>query len=640
MKKLLCLTALLLAALCLFASCKKEEKHEHKFTEWSVTKNPTCTEDGVKSRYCDCGEKQTDAVPAKGHTFIDGVCTECDFNKNTECKHNSLEILQGFAATCTETGLTEGKKCTTCMNIIVEQEIIPALDHNKRTYTEKDENCNVYNVTVCDRNGCDFTDRVATGVISHAFGEWERVNNVTGSPCGVDKIYKRTCAVCSANEEKVEPTAGHNYKATIISTHSFNSATHEASIGEIKYTCQNANCNSIYYEYENHEYAQTIVNSTCAEQGYTLYSCACGHSYKSDFTDKLPHIPGAEATCTTAQTCTQCYEIITPALGHDWKDATCTDPKTCQRCAVTDGEESGHNFGEWVTVKEPTTTEEGLMERTCICGAKETETIAVKAPEESTYVRDGDFIYFGEYPQTIKADDISITETQDSRGYYLGSDGYYYAKVTATPYESGYTFSTGITVTCGTEYYFKVEPIRWRILSEENGEAFILCDSIISDHRFDDSSNNYAESEIRLWLNDTFYEIAFSEYAKKLILTTEVDNSALSTGFEDNPYICENTYDKIFLLSGADVINSDYGFGKYNSPDVARRFLTTDYSRAIGTYVYTTKGDFFGFGGWWLRSSSSTKPELSRQIDIAGYGGGLAYVYSAGGIVPALRITL
>ena len=35
-----------------------------------------------------------------------------------------------------------------------------------------------------------------------------------------------------------------------------------------------------------------------------------------------------------------------------------------------------------------------------------------------TYIRTGEYIYFGEYPQTIKADDVIITDTVDSRGYY------------------------------------------------------------------------------------------------------------------------------------------------------------------------------------------------------------------------------
>ena len=178
------------------------------------------------------------------------------------------------------------------------------------------------------------------------------------------------------------------------------------------------------------------------------------------------------------------------------------------------------------------------------------------------YTRDGDYIYFGEYPQTIKADDVTITSTTDDRGYYLGSDSFYYAKVVADPYSSGYTFSTGATVIDGKVYYFKVEPIRWRILREENGKAFLLCDSIVDSRAFDDDSNDYADSTIRVWLNSTFYKTAFSELASSLILTTEVDNSLASTTDAGNLFICENTNDKVFLLSRKELSSKENRQGK------------------------------------------------------------------------------
>lgn len=44
------------------------------------------------------------------------------------------------------------------------------------------------------------------------------------------------------------------------------------------------------------------------------------------------------------------------------------------------------------------------------------------------------FIYFGEYPQKIKAEGVTVDEAQrDARGYYFGSDNAYYAKVIAAP---------------------------------------------------------------------------------------------------------------------------------------------------------------------------------------------------------------
>ena len=293
----------------------------------------------------------------------------------------------------------------------------------------------------------------------------------------------------------------------------------------------------------------------------------------------------------------------------------------------------------------------------------------VEALRNCLYTREGDYIYFGEYPQTIKADDVTVTATTDSRGYYLGDDGNYYARVIADPRVSGYTFSTGASVTDGTEYYFKVEPIRWRILSEEDGVAFILCDSIIanvpyqSDYTYDSGSyyttangapsgtyaNNYKYSEVRAWLNATFYETAFNSLQQEIVLTTEVDNSAASTnsyGNETcwnngvNDYACENTNDKIFLLSESEVTNDLYGFAAYSEYDTARRMLTSDYSRATGAYM-STSSDYYGNGWWWLRSPYCSYSYYARDIFNDGSARDYYNVYNTYvGVVPALRIRL
>ncbi len=258
------------------------------------------------------------------------------------------------------------------------------------------------------------------------------------------------------------------------------------------------------------------------------------------------------------------------------------------------------------------------------------------------YYHVDNYIWFGEYPQTIKANDVTITETIDGRGYYLGSDGFYYAKVTATPRSSGYTFSTSATVTSDTVYYFKVEPIKWRILEESEGIALILCESIIANKRYDDSSNNYANSEIRAWLNNEFYTKAFTALQQELIQITEVDNSVYSTGYSSNPYVCANTNDKIFLPSYREMVNSAYGFSSdYSANDAARRRLTSDYSRATGANMDTST-EYYGNGWWWLRSPNGSISFSARGIDRYGYAGSSYDVGSAAGtgVVPALRLRL
>ena len=254
---------------------------------------------------------------------------------------------------------------------------------------------------------------------------------------------------------------------------------------------------------------------------------------------------------------------------------------------------------------------------------------------QKVYEIEGEYIYFGEYPQSIKEEGVTITSETNTKGYYKGSDGEWYAKVVANPWEGSYTFSNGSAVTSGTTYYFKVEPIKWRILESDGETAFIVCESIIANKRYDYDSNNYAESEIRAWLNNEFYATAFSELQQSIILTTEVDNSASSTASSSNQYACENTFDKVFLLSYKEAVNTNY-FDSY----VSRERITSDYSRATGVYM-STSTNYYGRGYWWLRSPYYDYSDFVFRVDHAGYVDYGYYVdYSNYGVVPALKIQL
>ena len=258
------------------------------------------------------------------------------------------------------------------------------------------------------------------------------------------------------------------------------------------------------------------------------------------------------------------------------------------------------------------------------------------------YAREGNYIYFGEYPQTIKSADVTVGDVADGDGYYLGSDGERYAKVIADPYTSGYTFSDGSSVTDGATYYFKVEPIRWRILSEDGESAFILADGILANKAYDASSNNYKNSDIRAWLNGEFLNAAFGEVAQSLIETTEVDNSVYSTGFSSNYYACGNTFDKVFLLSYLEVTDSAYGFASsFLTEDTARRMTVSDYVRSTGAYM-NTSSSYFGCGCWWLRSPDNYDSYTARYVNNDGDVASSGYVYSDlfFGVVPALNIIL
>lgn len=52
-------------------------QHTHTWDAGVVTKEATCTEAGVKTFTCSCGATYTEAIPAKGHNYNNGVCSNC-----------------------------------------------------------------------------------------------------------------------------------------------------------------------------------------------------------------------------------------------------------------------------------------------------------------------------------------------------------------------------------------------------------------------------------------------------------------------------------------------------------------------------------------------------------------------------------
>ena len=316
-----------------------------------------------------------------------------------------------------------------------------------------------------------------------------------------------------------------------------------------------------------------------------------------------------------------------------------------------------HEWGEWKTSVLATCTTEGQEKRLCACG--EVEKRAIPATQEHTfteksktedyeytstvchtegvycykciicgakstkiYATEDARVYLGEYPQSVKAENVEITETTDSRGYFLGSDGAYYAKVTASPYRDNYTFSSGASVVSGEVYYFKVEPISWRVLSSEDNTLTLVCDSVIDRVLFDDdkSVDQYADSDIRAWLNAQFFNVAFSTDQQKIITATELPIDAE-----------KSIEDKVFLLSRDEVNKTDL----FATND-ERRLISSDYIRAIGARVDPQTGA----GIWWTRTFSSSTPGNALVVftDGAIYQGGLDMAYV--GVAPALTLDL
>ena len=174
--------------------------------------------------------------------------------------------------------------------------------------------------------------------------------------------------------------------------------------------------------------------------------------------------------------------------------------------------------------------------------------------------------------------------------------------------------------------YFKYEPIKWRVLQSENGEAFLLSDVILDKQLYNENDKyvTWEKSSLRAWLNKKFIKRAFIDEEREKINITEIIN-------QDNPvYGTEggnNTFDKIFLLSLSEVSEQQDG-EKYGFLD--------DEIRACG------KSDFSKTGSWWwLRSpgyASDSAAVVSSRGWVARSGRDVYYFYD--GVRPALHLNL
>ena len=398
---------------------------------------PDCEDGGWNAyEYCTrCNYTTYVAIPANGHTpgaaatcTTAQTCTDCDYVYATELGHTTVE-LEGYAAGCETTGLTDGSWCPVCEVVLEPQEVLPVLGHNYVTTLSRIEaTCTTDGRTAevaCENCGkVAFESEVITapGHVQKVIPAVDPTCTEAGSTGGIgcencDEYYFDEPRTIDAlghdliDLERVEPTCtatgltagkkcnrdGCDYVKTKQKVINKLPHTNEVIPG-VEPTCTETGlkagtectvCGTVTLEREeipakgHSPLYVSAVAATCTEVGYNAgYQCSVCDVYTNGH-EEVPatgHTPGAAATCTKAQTCETCGAELEAALDHDMvidttvsKDATCLkDGYVKAACSRCDYEYKGvvpatdHNVQNWTTIVIPTCKAEGQAIGLCI----------------------------------------------------------------------------------------------------------------------------------------------------------------------------------------------------------------------------------------------------------------------------------
>ena len=132
------------------------QAHTHNYTA-TITKQPTCTAEGVKTFRCSCGDSYTETIPAAGHIFgayvynndateaADGtetaVCTICGAKDTRTAAGTKIAHVHNYTAVVTKasTCAEEGVKTYTCSCGSSYTEAVPVIAHSFGDYIYNDD---------------------------------------------------------------------------------------------------------------------------------------------------------------------------------------------------------------------------------------------------------------------------------------------------------------------------------------------------------------------------------------------------------------------------------------------------------------------------------------------------------------------
>ena len=200
--------------------------HTHEYTRVETTTAATCTEDGLLTKYCSCGDSITEVIKAKGHKYNREsiikypTCTESG-EKKLSCScgdfvtesikpvdHSYDEYSELTAPTCEGDGVA--KLSCICGKFITEP--IPATGHDivDEQITKEPTCVMVGIVTKYCSVGCVVTEEIEPN--GHSWRDWSTETEPT---CESEGRLLRSCEVCFEIEYFEAPVIPHSYSKVI-----------------------------------------------------------------------------------------------------------------------------------------------------------------------------------------------------------------------------------------------------------------------------------------------------------------------------------------------------------------------------------------------------------------------------------------
>ena len=379
--------------------------------------------------------------------------TEVDALGHTEV------VDAAVAATCTETGLTEGKHCSVCGEVLVKQETVVALGHTEVIDEAVAPDCT--NTGLTEGKHCSVCNEVLDAqTVVAALGHTEEIDAAVAPDCTNTGLTEgKHCSVCNTVlvEQTVVAAKGHTEEIdAAVAPDCTNTGLTEGKHCSV--------CNEVLV-------AQTVVDAlghtevideavapTCTETGLTegSHCSVCGEVLVAQtVVDALGHsydegVVTTDPTCTAAGvktfTCkndaNHTYTKVVAATGHSYSTEWSRDETNhWHECSC--GEKSAvavHTYGDWVVDKPATTTEVGSRYKTCSkCGYVVTEEIPVVEVELDPVINKTGSITPAEVVVTtndgkwkLGSNTFAVTCAKACMVAYT-EDGENYHRLTATP---------------------------------------------------------------------------------------------------------------------------------------------------------------------------------------------------------------